>query len=423
MNKPLITVIVPIYNASRYLAECLDSITKQSYKNLEIICVDDGSTDSSVSIVKKYIRQDDRICLISQENSGQSAARNKALRMAQGEYISFIDSDDIIDKNFFSKAVSTFSKYKVDAVIYNMQMFLPSGETFICFSGTLYPDNNGCIKPSRDERCINITNAAPVVFCRKKIQHCFIEGMIYEDWVFMVDFISSASSIYWLNLPFYKYRRDFEKTTTSNISKKCLDLFKAYRLSKEIIQQRNMDHHYAFINDVKILNEGIGFIEARLLNTKNYNSILEAFIESLIGILSTFSLPYFYSLISFIEFNRGNLLKIVYYEHCLTETKGTNVFRTYQKLKKHVNYTLRCKKLGRLKVAMFGRIKRHIKAGVFSFSPAYRMATYNNQLLQYEILKTEKELNEFSLRLKKLEKSQKKLGEFMDTVAKYCKDN
>lgn len=99
----MISVIVPIYNAKKYLPDLIDSIEKQTEKNLEILLIDDGSTDGSAEICKQAASRDNRIKYIYQENSGVSSARNYALKSANGEYIAFLDADDSIDENYFSE--------------------------------------------------------------------------------------------------------------------------------------------------------------------------------------------------------------------------------------------------------------------------------------------------------------------------------
>lgn len=101
----MISVIVPVYNVSKYLRHCVDSILGQSYSELEIILVDDGSTDGSSQICDEYIEKDTRITVIHKENGGLSSARNKGLEIASGDYVSFIDSDDWLEKDFYSKMV------------------------------------------------------------------------------------------------------------------------------------------------------------------------------------------------------------------------------------------------------------------------------------------------------------------------------
>ena len=107
-NDPLVTVIVPVYNTAKYLPKCLNSIINQTYKNLEIICIDDGSTDDSSKIIEQYAKKDPRIKPIRQSNQGQSSARNNGLTKATGDYISFIDSDDEIKPSFIAKLYSLY---------------------------------------------------------------------------------------------------------------------------------------------------------------------------------------------------------------------------------------------------------------------------------------------------------------------------
>ena len=98
---PLISIIIPVFNVEQYIPQCLSSVLRQSYKNLEIICIDDGSTDSSLDILRHYQQTDTRIRVISQTNKGVAAARNLGLNLASGELLIFIDSDDCLDDTFF----------------------------------------------------------------------------------------------------------------------------------------------------------------------------------------------------------------------------------------------------------------------------------------------------------------------------------
>ncbi len=98
--NPLISIIIPVYNVEPYLKDCLDSVINQTYKNLEIILVNDGSTDNSKTICEEYKKKDSRIILINQKNSGLSSARNAGIKQSTGEYISFIDSDDYVEKDY-----------------------------------------------------------------------------------------------------------------------------------------------------------------------------------------------------------------------------------------------------------------------------------------------------------------------------------
>lgn len=115
-NSSLISVIVPVYNTAQYLRRCIDSITNQTYKNLEIICVDDGSTDGSGRILDELQKRDSRVKVFHNENKGVSAARNFALNHANGDYIGFVDSDDYISEEYYQYLVSGFADNKVDIV-------------------------------------------------------------------------------------------------------------------------------------------------------------------------------------------------------------------------------------------------------------------------------------------------------------------
>lgn len=103
MSKALITVIIPVYNVERYLERCLKSIITQTYNNIEIILIDDGSTDNCYNICEEYAKIDKRIIIIHKKNEGVSAARNDGLNIAKGEYITFVDADDYVDKEYIEQ--------------------------------------------------------------------------------------------------------------------------------------------------------------------------------------------------------------------------------------------------------------------------------------------------------------------------------
>ncbi|MDD6093721.1 MAG: glycosyltransferase [bacterium] len=121
--KPLVSVIVPVYNAEKYLVKCLDSIINQTLKDIEIILVNDGSTDNSLKIIKDYKNKyKDKIVIIDKKNEGQGVARNEGMKVASGEYLTFIDSDDYIDKNMLSDMVEVAHAKKAD-IVYTSSMF------------------------------------------------------------------------------------------------------------------------------------------------------------------------------------------------------------------------------------------------------------------------------------------------------------
>ena len=109
-----ITVIVPVYNVESYLRKCLDSIIAQTYKNIEIVVVNDGSTDASAEICKEFVEIDHRIIYIEQENSGLSAARNTGLENMSGDYVTFVDSDDWIELDYVETLYKKITQYQAD---------------------------------------------------------------------------------------------------------------------------------------------------------------------------------------------------------------------------------------------------------------------------------------------------------------------
>lgn len=115
-DHPLISVIIAIYNVEKYLRKCLDSVINQSYKNLEIILVNDGSPDSSIRICEEYAAKDNRVVVLSKENGGQSTARNFALDRCRGEYVGFIDGDDWIEPNMYERMLKAIQQNEADIV-------------------------------------------------------------------------------------------------------------------------------------------------------------------------------------------------------------------------------------------------------------------------------------------------------------------
>ena len=119
----MVSIIIPVYNVSEYLCKCLESVVSQTYDNLEIILVDDGSTDDSGEICDQYGRNDPRIHVLHQKNSGQAHARNRAFQESHGEYILYVDSDDFIARNHVEVLMSAAMQYDADIVQCFMKKF------------------------------------------------------------------------------------------------------------------------------------------------------------------------------------------------------------------------------------------------------------------------------------------------------------
>ena len=138
MGKELISVIVPVYNAEKYLQKCLDSILEQTYQNLEIIIINDGSTDNSGQICQEYEKQDDRIIYIEKQNSGVSDTRNAGMDRMTGTYVTFVDSDDWLEPNYVKFLYEKVIEYQADIVVGNYTSFNESNSVFYFHISTDY---------------------------------------------------------------------------------------------------------------------------------------------------------------------------------------------------------------------------------------------------------------------------------------------
>ncbi len=198
--KPLISVIVPIYNVEPYLEACLLSIQTQTYAHLEVILIDDGSTDKSAQIAQRFVAVDSRFQLIQQDNAGQSAARNRGIERAKGEYISFIDADDYIALDFYESLLKVISNKDIVQIGYTKTT--PQGIPF----KTAYPLHR-----------YQLTSAAMRLYRTAFIQKYalrFEEGKIYEDVLFSLDVWRHNPSIGFLHYAGYYYRTNLTSTTS-----------------------------------------------------------------------------------------------------------------------------------------------------------------------------------------------------------------
>ena len=126
-----VSVIIPVYNVEPYLKQCMDSVVGQTLKDIEIICVDDGSTDGSLDILKEYATEDSRIQIIEQKNAGAGAARNNGMRHATGKYLSFLDSDDFFEPRMLEKAYDLAEKDQADFVAYKSDQYHTEKKQFV----------------------------------------------------------------------------------------------------------------------------------------------------------------------------------------------------------------------------------------------------------------------------------------------------
>ena len=216
--QPLISVIIPVYNVEKYLARCLDSVIGQTYENLEIICVNDGSPDNSLAILHEYASKDSRIKIIDQKNTGVSAARNAGLSCATGEFISFVDSDDTIAPSCYETCIEHMTD-DVDVVAFSFSEVVGKNEREVCtlpFEGKIRFAEGMLLKQGW-ETCFKIFRARTL----KKYGMTFREGFIYEDMEFCARFFLVCRPItYYINKPFYDYWQNSESIMSSTRSQK-----------------------------------------------------------------------------------------------------------------------------------------------------------------------------------------------------------
>lgn len=228
-----ISVILPIYNVEKYLNECLDSILKQSYKNLEIILVDDGSTDTSPLICDEYANEDSRIVVIHKSNGGLSDARNCGLELSTGDYVFFVDSDDcLIDDNAINCLVEVVNNYHdIDLVIFNSITYYDVSKKIINSKPFDLLKINGKDKMEVLKYLIYSGKYSPSAWAKLIKRKVLIENRIYFekgliaediDWCFRL--MLYIKSIYAINDSFYQYRVRKGSISGSKKPKNAFDL-------------------------------------------------------------------------------------------------------------------------------------------------------------------------------------------------------
>lgn len=221
----IISVIVPIYNVEEYLKECLESIRQQTFTEIEVILVNDGSTDGSRQICERYCEKDNRFKLINQENQGQSVARNRGVKESIGQFIMFVDSDDVIKENIVEVL---FSYMKEDVDIVECGMTRDKEEFFLNKIPTIVFEGNS------KEAILNCIEFRAVKFCaftklyRREIVEKipFLEGYIYEDVFTGINYLKHIRKIIVVDYIGYYYRVRPNSTMTKSFHEKDFDIFK-----------------------------------------------------------------------------------------------------------------------------------------------------------------------------------------------------
>lgn len=184
--KPKVSIIVPVYNTERYVANCLDSLLAQSYRNIEVICVDDCSTDGSFNVVKNYAARDSRvIALRLHSNLRQGAARNVGLDRCSGEYVLFVDSDDMIRRDAVSLLVSLAQREKAETVCFRLHSVSDHGVQFGATDDVKFMVTDSPLKYSITRNGFRIESTPCRLYSRKAIKDIrFLAGISYEDEAF-----------------------------------------------------------------------------------------------------------------------------------------------------------------------------------------------------------------------------------------------
>lgn len=217
MKKPLISIIVPVYNAEKYLSMCVESIRSQTYENTEILLIDDGSTDKSKMICDSYANKDKRIKVIHTSNGGVSKARNIGIQESKGSYISFVDSDDIIEPNFISKLFSLLSKGNYQVAQVATQLIDETGKKIdkrFVYQGKRKNliDGNFVLNKVELIRGLLLRNIQSAVWCNL-FERSFFDGVrftvgaVNEDVLMWADGIEKVTNAIISNECLYNYRQ------------------------------------------------------------------------------------------------------------------------------------------------------------------------------------------------------------------------
>ncbi len=237
-----LSIIVPVYNAEKYLEKCLDSLVNQTMKDYEIILINDGSPDNSQAVMDRYREQyPELIKTRTVQNGGQGRARNIGIEMAQGEYLGFVDSDDWVSTEMYEKMCRLMDEKNADVVCCDIEEQYADGSRRI-------------VKHSGDKKSLLSTGSAcDKVFRRSKVGNIrFPEGVWYEDFEFSAKVESIASETGNVPEPLYTYRIGHSSTMNNNNTLKNLDILEVMERLKAFMLEKGLreDFEYILINHI-----------------------------------------------------------------------------------------------------------------------------------------------------------------------------
>jgi len=244
MNYKKVSIILPVYNVEEYLAECLQSVICQTYENIEIICIDDGSSDGSLEILEEYQKRDERILVFSYPtNQGVSYARNLGLEKAIGKYVYFLDSDDYLLKNAISELVVLADKYDTDCIYFNSKLQLETegiGSPKLEFN---LNQINEIVMTGEELFVVLMDNQSFTgSVCRQFWKRSFLmdnhlyfpNGYLAEDALFSFKTMLLGKKMMMVNKAYHVYRRHGGTMSTNVSAKKAISLFSIYCQMMEI---------------------------------------------------------------------------------------------------------------------------------------------------------------------------------------------
>lgn len=268
--QPKVSVIVPVYNVEQYLPMCLDSIINQTLKDIEVICVNDGSTDNSLKILETYAQKDKRIRVLSKDNGGLSSARNYGLRKATGNYVGFVDSDDEIDNDFYAQLFYLGDKYDTDIVC---------GIGYNTKSIDEYPEH-AVVSDLRTK--INLVRNGAVwskIFKKDLFNNIkFPEGLYWEDNPVLLQLLIASRKVAYTNKAKYLYR-DNPNSITRDPEKErkriCDSLIIMQQIKDIAVRQDKKTYNLIIKRFMKIL-----FKEELYQQNKKYKEAVNGIIEN-----------------------------------------------------------------------------------------------------------------------------------------------
>lgn len=288
---PKISVIIPVYNVEKYLRECLDSVLIQTFENLEIICINDASTDGSLKILEEYSKRDSRIKIINNEkNIGLGLSRNKGIEAACGKYIHFLDSDDWMETNTYSKLYEIIENNDLDFLKFILKQYVETDEHQIATLHFPEDIDGKVICPGEDLRLFDMLEVViPVLYKKSFIldNGLKFEPIIHEDTPFYLETLVKAERAMFVNDALYNYR-----IRSGSIMNRCLENFDKYlkwfdamkQLSNKVdnqilsnkIYERGMvvlfDRYYHFIERRPICSLKYVFVLSRIAKGTQYEN-------------------------------------------------------------------------------------------------------------------------------------------------------